>query len=494
MTLPDRIAAVPDYIQSDTAANFADAAPGHRFQIYFRNWQGVAGSPFTAYRGKVRLGQGLSRDQKRADEEMLKRHFDETLSEVCVFGPSARQQVKALRKRQSEIARVCSGKAWSRLATSTAPFATGLGNEHPIENGFSFLTPYGLPYLAGSGLKGVLRRSAEALVVESPETGWTWLDVWWLFGFEGAAGSIWDAGTEANQALERDISSLKTRSDLHDFIAVCVKDKSERARFLDLVQDRRTDFLRRLIADKAWRQAMQVRGALDCWDVFPEPAENRSKRVEMVVEIMTPHQTKYYEGKESPHDAGQPNPISFLAIPAGAAFDLHVICQVGRLPAGLTERWSELLDAAAAHAFAWLGFGAKTAVGYGAMEEGDAGRAQREQLRLDAQAETEKTEASRKLANLKPEDREHLQNLASIEVFKTLFDAARKRTFEAGGNFSQERLKFMNQALEWTESRSRTAAGETLRTTFNKTWGMPSKQDAKQRLLEAVALLIGPAR
>src|SRR5690625_7299883 len=48
-------------------------------------------------------------------------------------------------------------------AITTAPFATGLGNEHPTENGFAFLNPYGLPYLPASGVKGVLRQAAREL-------------------------------------------------------------------------------------------------------------------------------------------------------------------------------------------------------------------------------------------------------------------------------------------------------------------------------------------
>lgn len=32
--------------------------------------------------------------------------------------------------------------------------------EHLLENGFAFLNPYGLPYLPGSGVKGVLRQAA----------------------------------------------------------------------------------------------------------------------------------------------------------------------------------------------------------------------------------------------------------------------------------------------------------------------------------------------
>lgn len=36
-------------------------------------------------------------------------------------------------------------------------FATGLGNDHPVENGLSFHHTLGVPYLAASGVKGMLR-------------------------------------------------------------------------------------------------------------------------------------------------------------------------------------------------------------------------------------------------------------------------------------------------------------------------------------------------
>jgi CRISPR-associated protein Cmr6 len=49
------------------------------------------------------------------------------------------------------------------------------------------------------------------------------------------------------------------------------------------------------------------------------------------------------------------------------------------------ERWKTLLTAAFAHAFQWLGFGAKTAVGYGAMQVDEQAIAQAEAQRLAAE-------------------------------------------------------------------------------------------------------------
>ena len=137
--------------------------------------------------------------------------------------------------------------------------------------------------------------------------------------------------------------------------------------------------------------------------------------------------------KETPHDAGQPTPVSFLALPAGSVFDFHIICNEGRLPTSLAGRWTGLLDAAATHAFDWLGFGAKTAVGYGAMSESGASRAKRQSAKANAQADSERALAAASEARMSPEGRERLRNTAAIEAFKVDFETARKSVFKPGG-------------------------------------------------------------
>jgi CRISPR-associated protein Cmr6 len=216
---------------------------------------------------------------------------------------------------------------------STAPFATGLGNEHPIENGFAFLTPYGLPYLAGSGVKGILRRSMQELHKDGEE-GFTDEATNTLFGPEKI-------------------------------------DKPEDAQ----------------------------RGALDFWDVFPNPAGDK-----MVVEIMTPHFGKYYRREDTPHDSGAPVPVSFLAVPAGSAFDFHVVCQSSRLSDALQATWKDLLDRAFRHAFEWVGFGAKTSVGYGAMKEDPSTVKLREAQKQKALADAEAAERALRISSMSPLD------------------------------------------------------------------------------------------
>lgn len=289
--IPDLVAAIPDRIP----AQFDDAAPGHRFHLYFTHWEAGRFTPYKDARlPDIKHLEKPERERIRTEFEARKRR---ALGNVCPLGEAAKAQVAALRTRQQSLLSQCGTNAYSIRTTSTSPFATGLGNEHPIENGFAFLTPYGLPYLAGSGVKGILRRAMQELRNDGKE-GFTDDAINALFGPEKI-------------------------------------DKPEDAQ----------------------------RGALDFWDVFPNPAGGK-----LTVEIMTPHYGGYYQNGDTPHDSGAPVPVSFLAVPAKSQFDFHVVCQPGRLPESLKDQWRTLLDRAFSHAFEWVGFGAKTSVGYGAMQ------------------------------------------------------------------------------------------------------------------------------
>ena len=256
--------AVPKYVNDAAGGDFLDCPPGHCFNLYFPVW-------------------------KKDDWQLDKNNKTNALRKSLALG-SAKAPLNALLKRQMALAEALSAdNCFIIAACSTAPFATGLGLENPVENGFAFLSPYGLPYLAGSGVKGVLRRAAEELHGEGSEI------VNALFGHE-----------DANNAR---------------------------------------------------------RGALSCWDVFPVPPKG-----ELVVEIMTPHYSDYYQGNSSPHDAGKPHPIPFLAVPAGSQFRFVITCEHSLLNHAVQPgEWKTLTTKIIEHAFTWLGFGAKTAVGYGAM-------------------------------------------------------------------------------------------------------------------------------
>ncbi|HPE71817.1 MAG TPA: type III-B CRISPR module RAMP protein Cmr6 [Candidatus Competibacter sp.] len=336
------VAAVPNYMGCD----FTDAPPGHRFGLYFDAW-----------------------DQHWKIPDTEKR---EALKRVTTLNDTTRTLLGGLRNRQGALAGSLGDSVW-RLpaAQSTAPFMTGLGNEHPLENGFSFLNPYGLPYLPGSGVKGVVRRAAEELALRFYDDtgGWDIVSLWWLFGFEpnsvyltGPSDKMPPAQREEAQRWQDAYRNPETRDAvprdrLEALIEAALNGEQQRR-----YREQPFLLLDELMGNQKWRDELRNRGALMFWDVIPEPAGGK-----LAVDIMTPHYGHYYQGNSTPHDSGQPNPILFLTVPPGSRFEFFVQCDPAALPASLKGSWQTLLEAAFLHAFDWLGFGAKTAVGYGAM-------------------------------------------------------------------------------------------------------------------------------
>ena len=396
------IAAVPAYLQKNAAGKddpefYLSAPPGHRFLLYFASLGEDQETNQLSWSMKDRVPK-LKKDHKAGKfehkgwEDSPNGHWACTVA-ACrtpLFNeerphkrrPSIDPGLKPWRPlSEALLARQqatfgAAGPEEARLsleALATAPFATGLGNEHPLENGFAFLNPYGLPYLPGSGVKGVLRQAAREL-----------------------ASGDWG---EAHGWSEEKTSVLlvgKERIPLSTLDAL-------------------------FGLESANGETQHVRGALTFWDVIPQ-----IKGDSLAVDIMTPHQSHYYQQKSdrktgdstSPHDSGQPNPISFLTVPPGSGFTFHVQCDLAHLNRSAPElaadsKWKTLLTAAFEHAFQWLGFGAKTAVGYGAMQ----------------------SEAQRKHRQAEAESRKEQEKLAQQE-------AAAQRQAETAVAWSGARIKF----------------------------------------------------
>jgi CRISPR-associated protein Cmr6 len=260
------IALVPKYVGED----FNDAPPGHRYRLYLQFWNG--------------------------DYSPTKKDKLAALRPLCKLPQHSQDVMKALAERSKAPD---SETTLSIAADSTAPFATGLGWEHPNENGFAFLDPYGLPYLPGSGVKGVLRQAARDLIDDPSSETATWTP-------------------EAMTALFGEDDPNKPHG----------------------------------------------QGALRFWDVIPELAGGK-----LDVDILNPHYRDYYQEGGTPHDAGQPVPVFFLIVPPKSRFHFRVdLIAPFRLDENLRKDWKAMMQAAFMHAFDWLGFGAKTAVGYGAMK------------------------------------------------------------------------------------------------------------------------------
>ena len=395
------IAAVPAYLGQD----FSSASPGLRFGMYLPIWTERADQEREVNsRASKKSREGMEvQDMLRtqgmgaaiAELQQRNRNPLPTLWEKNDFAAhhawkkvldlkNEKSTMSALAQRQSALAQV-TAHLLALDAIATAPFTTGLGNEHPLENGFAFLNPYGLPYLPGSGVKGVVRQAAREL----------------------ASGDWGDTQGWSSAHLPPEQRQAARSIELT---------------MLDVLFGRETED----------GDSDHVRGALSFWDALPQiPGDN------LAVDIMTPHQSHYYQQKvdrksgdsASPHDSGQPTPISFLTLPPGTRFAFHVQCDLAhlqRLAPDLAEnhRWQTLLTAAFEHAFEWLGFGAKTAVGYGAMQS-------------QAQREREQRRQQERAAQVKAEEK--AQALERQQANAELWEGARPKFNRANGALSVEK-------------------------------------------------------
>ncbi len=291
--------ALPTYL----GTAFEDCPPGHRFGLYFDGWD-------DGWRKPANKTPAFSKI-------------------ASAFPDHCRKALAALRGRQLAAAEAIGEAMLIYPAKLSAPLPTGLGNEHTLENGFAFLNPYGLPYLAGSGVKGVLRRAAEELASGEwgDSEGWDQTTIDILFG---PGEDQLDDGAEFR------------------------------------------------------------RGALAFWDLFF--AQTKKDASLLKVEIMTPHHSGYLQGSGTPHANESPNPIPFLAVATGSEATLFVQFDPAQIPAdqsALCSDWKLLMTSALSHAGEWLGFGAKTAVGYGRLELDQSAHAdaieRAEQRALDAE-------------------------------------------------------------------------------------------------------------
>lgn len=406
------IAAVPNYLGQD----FNGAPPGHRFGLYFPYWRDTTWEPDS--------------NQKTA-----------ALKQVIDLDQSCQKQIKALRQRQAALAECCAPGILTLSTISTAPFMTGTGMEHPLENGFSFLNPYGLPYLPGSGVKGVLRRAAEELALGfyGDTGGWDIVSLWWLFGFEpssvylaGPSDRMPPAQREEAQRWQDAYRNPETRDAVPRDRLEALIEAALNGEQLRRYREQPFLLLDELMGSQKLRDELRNRGALMFWDVIPEPAGGK-----LAVDIMTPHYGDYYQGNTTPHDSGQPNPIPFLVIPPGSSFTFHVQCNPVLLPKTLRDSWPILLEAAFRHAFDWLGFGAKTAVGYGAM---------RRDLDAEQQRRAETAQRVRQAAEaaLSPEQK-------AIAELRRWFDEERAaKCKEPGGRLANRLNELLKEGLPWS--------------------------------------------
>ncbi len=242
---------------------------------------------------------------------------------------------------------------------TTWRFATGLGNPHPVENGFAWHPTLGVPYLTGAAVKGLVR---------------DWVEIWMEV-----------EGSDEKEQREKRLDILYRWFGSED------KDPKARARF------RQQGFQPPSLAKDIDTEA----GMFVFFDAIP------TAPVELGCDVMTPHYGKWYEEggnignvanepQKVPADWHSPVPVPFLVVKK-ANFLFCIAPR--RRPETESERISveaelDKVITALADALQYLGAGAKTAVGYGRFEVDADAKARRAQVANQA-----------RLQELRPDER-----------------------------------------------------------------------------------------
>jgi len=203
---------------------------------------------------------------------------------------------------------------------SRSRMIVGLGGKGALEFGITLHPVTGLPYIPGSALKGLCRNYALYYIAEQS-------------GISLDPAQAKDA-SETTSRLDEQLTGIKHHGlKVHPDYATLYQNlfgtqgNAGQCVFYDAV----------------------IRGV----------PENTAL---LAVEVMTPHFRKYYEsgGKDAPHDADDPNPITYIAVNAGITFAFAI----GKRHGIAT---SPLVDARdlQRQALSEMGIGAKTAAGYG---------------------------------------------------------------------------------------------------------------------------------
>ncbi|MBN1984607.1 MAG: type III-B CRISPR module RAMP protein Cmr6 [Chitinivibrionales bacterium] len=243
--------------------------------------------------------------------------YDSSIVEIKDIGsrvlPGAAIALKNVHARQEQLLKSRYSPqtpVFEFKATLASPFISGLGSGHPTETGMILDRNTGLPYIPASGIKGVLRL-AHALEIarENPAV------------VKQNKKGEWEVCNEISSIIKY-FGSTETKN--------------------------------------------AVRGQLVFLDTFPAEIPT------LKVDIMNPHYGKYYRGEQPPLETESPVPIKFIVIQPNTQFIFRCFVSPLARPEkkdGVDRDWTSedarAVEGMFMRAFEVLGFGAKTAIGYG---------------------------------------------------------------------------------------------------------------------------------
>jgi CRISPR-associated protein Cmr6 len=221
----------------------------------------------------------------------------------------------------------------------------GLGAGHVLETSLTLHHIFGIPYIPGSALKGVVRMV-----------------------------NFWEIAEKLNKKSDEDIEKLQKQ---------LYNDENSNS---DKNDSDKNDILKH----KLLFGTQNFKGLLVFLDAYPEI---QIKQQIFELDVMTPHYQGYYTKNQVPGDWENPNPIPFLTVKKGITFCFNVLFDKFRAERMLTLKDDEFPNANVAKEIIkeWLsndfskisqdvkewieealtefGVGAKTRLGYGIFEE-----------------------------------------------------------------------------------------------------------------------------
>jgi len=350
-------------------------------------------------------------DNGKKDERAIEKLSDKAKAMLFRAG----ETLKAIHDRQTGILKsiaVQGGMVWEFRARLRSPYISGLGSGHPTETGMILDRNSGLPFIPASAIKGVLRLAC-ALEIASAEPG------------------------VVRPAKDKQGKTIEGQWEIDDGHS----------------------HLRRYFGDTNTGASDSVRGQLVFLDAFPVAVPA------IKTDIMNPHFGEYYKGNQGPLETESPIPVKFLAVEEETEFIFR--CFALPLPCrnvtdDLTRPFGATDEQTTVNMFfralCELGFGAKTAVGYGRFAEPEISKADVFLKRAEKDNERKKQEEERR------RQEEELRKFPWRSHFSVLTKVGN------WGEFQQAILKFDAWKNEIEVAVKVKEAAEQVRTNFPKKW------------------------
>lgn len=273
-------------------------------------------------------------EKSKFENNQLGVFYDKILQFSKIFKDRVNKQKENLKNQNFEII-----LDDYKLKTASR-LVVGLGAGHVLETSLTLHHIFGIPYIPGSALKGVVRMV-----------------------------NFWAIVSKQNKKLDKEIQELQEQ--LYD---------------KEISNSDSNDILKH----KLLFGTQNFKGFLVFLDAYPE-VQNNQQIFEL--DVMTPHYQGYYTKNQVPGDWENPNPIPFLTVKNGITFCFNVLFDKFRAERILTLKDNEFPNANVAKEIIkeWLsnnfsnisqdvkvwieealtefGVGAKTRLGYGIFEQ-----------------------------------------------------------------------------------------------------------------------------